>query len=94
MNMRIYDYNNRVTEIELPDNKQIKAIVVQILSGDETGFVRFTDGSNIGFDASNCRCICFNDGCYMVDGEDIVKWLNWDPCGFNYSYARYDAFCK
>lgn len=77
MKMRIYDYANREHFIELPD-KEIKSIFVNVLAGDETGEIKFTDGTSVDFDAANRRCMMdFNDGYYLVDGEDIQKWLNW-----------------
>ena len=94
MKVKIYDYDNKAKEINLPDDKQIKYINVRIYSGDETGFINFTDGSNIIFDASDSRCISLNDGCYIVEGDDIAAWLKWKPCGngLTYSYMRQMAF--
>lgn len=55
MIIKIYDYENKPTEIVIPDDKEISAIFVVVLSGDETGIVMFTDGTSIRFDASDCR---------------------------------------
>ena len=41
MKMKIYDYDDKVREVEIPDDKHIKAIHVTIWSGDETGFMLF-----------------------------------------------------
>lgn len=91
----IYDYNDREVHVEIPD-KEITGIVVHVLSGDETGFIQFMDGTCIHFDASNCRMIGYDDGYYCVNGEDIEKWLNFKPNKedlFCFSYERQSIFC-
>lgn len=90
--MIIYDYADNKTEIVLPD-KEILRIYVSVISGDETGNVEFTDGSLLYFDASNSRYMSFYDGSYIVEGENIEKWLNFKPSNTTtVSYERYDAF--
>lgn len=54
MKIRIYDYANNAVNIEIPD-KPIKRIYVRILTGDETGTIRFEDGTRFDFDASDDR---------------------------------------
>lgn len=54
MTIRIYDYDDNVVKIEIPD-KPIKSINVIVLSGDETGTIRFEDGTQFDFDASDDR---------------------------------------
>lgn len=95
MKMQIYDYANRKHFVELP-NKEIKSIFVLVLSGDETGEVEFTDGTSVGFDASNARLMDYNDGYYLVEGEDIQKWLNWKASedSIVVSYDRQRAFSE
>lgn len=94
MIIKIYDYDNKITKIEIPDDKQIETIFVSIVSGDETGFVYFTDGSSITFDASDCRLLGYDDGGYIVRGDNIQKWLDWEPNGddYTYSYSRQRVF--
>lgn len=89
----IYDYDDKEVQVEVPD-KEIKEIFVHVLSGDETGLIEFADGTSIHFDASNCRMMSFDDGCYSVEGEDIEKWLNFEPNknSFCYSYDRQEIF--
>ena len=93
MRMKIYDYINRPVEVDLPD-KEIKAIVVKILSGDETGFVLFEDGSRLEFDASMERISDYEYGCYFVLQEYMAEWMNWKPIKDSastvYSYDRCD----
>ena len=76
--MKIYDYINRPVEVELPD-KEIKAILVQILTGDEIGYVLFEDGGQLSFDASMERVTDYNDGAYLVKKEHLAEWLDWKP---------------
>lgn len=95
MIVKIYDYANEPTEITVPDDKVISEIFVHILSGDETGYIEFTDGTHIDFDASNSRIMGFEDGCYTVTGENIQKWIDFDvdECDGTISYAREIEFC-
>jgi hypothetical protein len=83
MIIKVYDYGDGAKEITLPD-KEISLICITILSGDETGFVRFSDGETIWFDAiagRGMRLHTFYDGQYIVDGEDIQKWIDFKPTG-------------
>lgn len=91
MILKIYDYDDAVKEITVPD-KEIREILVHVLSGDETGFVEFTDGEKVYFDASDCRMHDFNDGLYTVNGKAIQKWINFQPSGYMVSYERMEAF--
>ena len=54
MTIRIYDFDDNVVKIENPD-KPIKRIDVIVLSGDETGTIRFEDGTRFDFDAPDDR---------------------------------------
>lgn len=83
MKLRIYDYENRPVDIELPD-KPIHSIFVLILSGDETGRVEFEDGETFSFDADapdspGGRGIDYCDGYYTVDGDMIPRWMAYRP---------------
>ena len=92
--MRIYDYDNKSIEIELPD-KPIARIHVVILSGDETGAITFTDGSKIDFDASCERWESFFNGEYDVEGDMIPRWMAYVPHVARYetkAYKRHDWF--
>lgn len=96
MRMKIYDYENRPVEVELPD-KEIKVILVQVLTGDETGYVLFEDGSQLSFDASTTRVTDYDDGPYIVTREYLAEWFNWEPTkdGLStgiYSYDRKDWY--
>lgn len=90
--MTIYEYDNTPVEVELPD-KPIMCIFVSVISGDETGTVQFDDSTSICFDASKSRILDFNDGSYIVSGEDIPKWLAFAPSDARTaSYIRQKQF--
>ena len=93
--MVIYDYSNNMVEIELPD-KEIAGIGVIVLSGDETGYVEFADGSRFSFDASDERFTHFFDGSYHVKKEDVKRWLDWSMDGefVCASYERMTEFLE
>lgn len=88
--MTVYDYNDDPQIIKLPD-KEITLVHVCVLSGDETGYVQFSDNTIMEFDASTCRMQSFFDGSYTVIGDDnLAKWLDWEPKGEMLSYKRKD----
>ena len=92
MTITIYDYSDKKTEITLPD-KEIARICVTIFSGDETGYIEFVDLETIYFDASNSRFMSYYDGEYIVEGDDIEKWINFVPSGqITASYERQEVF--
>lgn len=92
MYIKIYDYDNNVEMIEIPDGKKIESIDVTVLSGDETGYIFFTDGTRKRFDASNCRMTSFDDGSYTVPPKKVDEWINWKPHGLTNSYERQSDF--
>lgn len=97
MTIKVYDYDNRAKSVHIPDDKEISAIFVCILSGDETGIICFADGTNIDFDAlcSGLRLHSFYDGCYVVTGQNIQKWIDFNSrrCKDTVSYKRQELFC-
>ena len=90
MTITIYDYDNSPKIITIPEDKEIESIFVEIISGDETGWIKFTDGTDLDFDASDCRMIGYFDDSYCVDRENIQKWIDWKPSknSLCYSYDR------
>ena len=94
MTIKIYDFDNEPSEVVIPNDKEISTIYVCILSGDETGIITFTDGSTIRFNASDCRMTDFYDGDYIVGGDNVQKWIDFDfseYCGTR-SYYRQRVF--
>lgn len=74
----IYDYDNKPTVHYVNDYKvsDIKEIFINIISGDETGFIMMQDGTIYDFDASKNRVMNFDDGGYFITNkEDIEKWI-------------------
>ena len=96
MKFKIYDYNNNAIEVDTGD-EPINLITVTILSGDETGLIVFEDSTTQAFDASECRCINFFDGQYVVPGNQVEKWASIKPRVGEYetkSYKRADVWRK
>ncbi len=90
--MIIYDYANHPVEIILPE-KVISRIDVDVITGDETGTVHFADGTELDFDASEDRMMDYYDGCYSVSGENVGKWLSFEPSyKKTVSYERQEIF--
>lgn len=94
MNITIYDYDNEATNVIIPDDKAIESIYVEVLSGDEVGIIKFTDGTHIRFDASDCRMHDWYDGSYVVCGDNLQKWIDYDfsNCRITKSYHRQSVF--
>lgn len=92
--LTIYDYADKPVTIEFPE-KEVHAILVSVLSGDETGAIIFDDESVKTFDASYCRIKNYYDGRYYVLGDSIEKWVNFTPIkeeNYPISYQRRDKF--
>lgn len=96
MDITVYEYDNTPMVFEIPDDKKIRYISVTILSGDEAGYVYFTDGTRTKFDSSKTRFIHDYDGSYRIPTERVNEWLNWKPSGKRmcYSYERWDDFME
>lgn len=92
MLIKIYDYDNDTKIIEIPADKEIESIDVTVLSGDETGYIFFTDGTRKRFDASDCRITSFVDGSYTIPSKRVDAWINWKPRGLINSYERQSDF--
>ena len=94
--MIIYDYANAPVEVGLPagkTEKDIAKIYVHVLSGDETGYALFKDGSALDFDASTDRFEGYDDGRYYVTGDAVARWLAFKPeNGLVASYERQRKF--
>ena len=92
--MTIYDYDNNPVTVELPE-KQISMIVVNVLSGDETGCIIFEDGTSIEFDASSDRIHSYFDGNYLGPESLISEWVNFTfSRNRTRSYERQEDFYK
>ncbi len=79
---KYYDYDNRPRLVEdvNHDKKDIKAISVTILSGDEIVTLYWNDGSYIEYDESDTRLLdCYDGGYVILTEEGINRWLDWEP---------------
>ena len=81
--MVVYDFNDDPKVIELPD-KEIESIAVAVLFGSETGIVNFEDGTTLEFDADEYQKKSFYDGFYIVKGDKLAKWLDFNATGKKY----------
>lgn len=99
MEFKIYDYANKIRWCSIPEDEKLRAILISVISGDETAVV-FTDADKLyQFESSNTRFTDYRDGVYLLrEAEDIINWLKWEPgCGEEdaiYSYLRRDKFEK
>lgn len=78
---KYYDYNNQPNLVEIVehDRKDIKAISVTVLTGDEIVTLYWNDGSCIEYDSDN-RLLDYYDGGYVILTEEgINRWLDWEP---------------
>lgn len=96
MIITVYDWNNQPKFIDVPTESvdDIASINICVLSGDETGYINLKDGTSINFDASDDRCMSYNDGCYILSNpEDIKKWIEFKPDDSRtISYIRRNQF--
>ena len=70
----IYDYKGKATKVDT-NNKEVKQLLVQVLSGDEVVTVDYSDGTNETYDSSNNRFINRFDSSYSVTLEDLQEWI-------------------
>ena len=90
----IYDWNNKATCYGLP-NKEILALHVMVISGDEWVEVIFADGSKEEFIANlnNRLADCYDDSYSVMGFNCIEEWLNFKPTeGCIASYERAKTF--
>lgn len=90
--MKIYDYLDRQREIEVRDG--INFILVNVISGDETGKIVYNDGTEQEFDASSSRVMGFFDGNYIVRGKNVDEFINFIPDDSNSIGAAYQRQSK
>lgn len=97
MEFKIFDYANKIKWCSIPEGEKPCAILISVISGDETVVV-FTDADKLyQFESSNTRFTDYKDGAYILrDMEDIINWSNWEPDWDEedaiYSYLRRDKF--
>lgn len=89
----IYNFMNEATEVETED-KEIKFIMVSVISGDEFIHIHYTDGTKSHY-KSDVALVDYYDGGYVVSKEDIQKWIDLEKTAQGtISYYRLEVFEK
>lgn len=90
--IKVYDYANNAVDIDIPD-KEITAISVVVICGDETGIISFADGTSMTFTSCEIRPQDIVDRIYVVTGKRIKEWINFIPTpDTTFSYERASIF--
>ena len=92
MKFNIYNFENEPTEVELKC-RAVSKIYVTLITGDETISVLFSNGSIKEFSSSDARVVDNIDGTYVLKGNRIREWMEYEPTGDGaISYERMIAF--
>ena len=92
MKFNIYNFENEPTEVELKC-RAVSKIYVTVITGDETISVLFSNGSIKEFSSSDTRVVDNIDGTYVLKGNRIREWMEYEPTGDGaISYERMVAF--
>lgn len=96
MKIKLYDYDNKVSEFDL-GRDDVASIHVCVLSGDEVATVVFSDGSTQKYDASDKRFWSYYDGEYVIATKlEIDRWMAFVPTSQKNdvaAYKRQRMFC-
>ena len=77
MKVGLLDYRRTRSEHEIGDLKDIVVAVVHVISGDETMWVLYKDGTEATFDSNKSRMLHFDDGRYVAYCPECwIDWLN------------------
>ena len=91
MKFNIYNFMNEATEVETED-KEIKFIMVSVISGDEFIQIHYEDGTESHY-RSDRASINFYDGDYSVPKERIQEWIDLEKVtNRTISYYRLEVF--
>lgn len=71
----IYDWDNNEKTVTIED-KPIEAIVVNVVSGDETAYIYYEDGTEKYIDSSNNRLESYLDETYLIKKNEVENWIN------------------
>lgn len=92
MKFNIYNFENEPTEVELKC-RAVSRIYVTVITGDETITVLFSNGTAKEFNSSDTRVVDNIDGTYILKGNRIREWMEYEPTGDGaISYERMIAF--
>lgn len=93
MKFNIYNFMNKAIEVDTGD-KEIKYIMVSVISGDEFIHIHYTDGTISSY-KSDFALIDYYDGGYVVPKDDIQKWIDLEKVtDRTISYYRLEEFDK
>lgn len=71
----IYDWDNNEKIVTIED-KPIEAIVVNVVSGDETAYIYYEDGTEEYIDSSTQRLTSYLDETYLIKKSEVENWIN------------------
>ena len=71
MKIRLLDYENKISFVDVGDIKEIGSMYIEVLSGDEVLYVIYKDYTIKEFDSSNTRCEDSHDGGYPIYNEQL-----------------------
>ena len=78
-NLTLLNFDNVKCDTGIPLS-EITSIVITVVSGDEIAEVTKNNGEHLHFDSAelsgNSRWQGFYDGTYLVDMNDLEKWVN------------------
>lgn len=74
-NFAIYDWNNNEKIVTIED-KPIEAIIINVVSGDETAYIYYEDGTEEYIDSSNKRLESYLDETYLIKKNEVENWIN------------------
>lgn len=66
------DYQSKICKVQLRD--EIKMIIINVISGDETAIIVYEDGTSEEFDSSSNRYINYYDGTYIVPADRLEEF--------------------
>lgn len=91
MKFNIYNYDNEPIEVDTGD-KEIKYIVVTVITGDEIIYIIYEDGTMKHY-RSDCSLRALYDGNYLVPKERIQEWISLEKTAQGeISYHRLEKF--
>ena len=71
MKIRLLDYENKISFVDVGDIKEIGSMYIEVLSGDEVLYVIYKDYTVKEFDSSDTRCEDSHEGGYSIYNEQI-----------------------
>ena len=96
MTIKILDYKDRVKEVDVGELKDIRKMVVEVVTGDEILIVVYKDNTTKIFDSSDDRTRDYYDGDYVlyntetepeIDELDNPEWLSRTNYSYLYEYG-------